>query len=209
MDLIIGLPRIEVEEISLLLVLVLGRKDFCFIKEVIMKRQEKVEIVKDLGESLARSQSGVVTSYQGLPTPELVNLRHKLKEAGVEFRVVKNTLARLAVAGTEKEFMASHLDGALALALGYSDVTAPARAIMDYIRSANLNMKVQGGFLSDRWLSLDEVTSLSTMPTREVLLGKVLAGMQSPIYGLVNSLTSPMLGMVWVLQARIKQMEAN
>ncbi len=172
-----------------------------------MNKQAKAEIVKELEQRLANSQSGVVTTYQGLPTPELVNLRHKLKEAGVEFRVVKNTLARLAVANTPKAFLAGHLDGPLALAFSQSDVTAPAKTITEHIRSTNLNIAVQGGFLSDRWLSVEEVSALAALPGREILLARMLAGMQSPVYGLVNSLTSPMMGIVWALQARIKQLE--
>lgn len=174
-----------------------------------MKREEKVNIIKELADKLSRSQAGVVTSYQGLPTPELVKLRHQLKEAGVELRVVKNTLARRAVQGTDKEFLAKHLDGALALVLGYGDVVAPAKALSEYIRGSGVGMTVAGGFLSGRWLSMGEVSMLAALPSREVLLGKVMAGMQSPIYGLVSSLTSPLLGMAWVLQARIEQMEAS
>jgi large subunit ribosomal protein L10 len=182
-------------------------KDFLFIKEVKMKKQQKAEITRELGDSLSRSQAGVVTSYQGLPTPELVNLRHKLKEYGVEFKVVKNTLARRAVADTGKEFLAPYLDGAIAVAIGYDDVTAPARAVTEYINAANIAMTVQGGFLTDRWLSVDEVDKLATLPSHDTLIGMVMAGLQSTLYGLVNALTSPLLGMVWVLQARINQIE--
>jgi large subunit ribosomal protein L10 len=176
-------------------------------KEVKMKKQQKVAIAGELTESLSKSQAGVVTSYQGLPTPELVNLRHKLKEYGVEFKVVKNTLARRAVAGTGKEFLTPYLDGAIAVAMGYDDVTAPARAVTEYIKAANINMTVQGGFLTDRWLSVDEVDRLATLPSHDTLISMLMAGLQSPLYGLVNALTSPLLGMVWVLQARINQIE--
>ena len=172
-----------------------------------MRLKQKKQVVKSLGESLARCQAGVVTSYQGLPTPELVNLRHKLQESGVEFRVVKNTLARKAVAGTGMEFLAPHMDGAIALALGYDDVTAPAKAITSYIKAAKIEMTVAGGFFSDRWLSEAEVNNLAELPTRDTLIGMVMAGLQSPIYGLVNALSSPLLGIVWALQARINQIE--
>ncbi len=68
-------------------------------------------------------------------------------------------------------------------------------------------MKVLGGFLPHTWLTEKQVQELASMPTREVLIGRVVGGLSGPIYGLVNSLTSPMLGLVWALQARIKQME--
>jgi large subunit ribosomal protein L10 len=77
----------------------------------------------------------------------------------------------------------------------------------EYIKASGINMKVLGGFLPNSWLSEKQVEALAALPSREVLIGRVLGGLSSPIYGLVNSLTSPMLGLVWALQARIKQME--
>ena len=177
------------------------------MKEVKMKKEAKAEIIDEIAKDIERSQAGVVTSYQGLPTPELVKLRHKLRETGVEFKVVKNTLARRAVESTGKEFLSRHLEGPIALALGYSEPTAPARAMTEYIKSAGINMRVLGGFLSHSWLTEQKVEALASLPTREVLIGRVVGGLSAPIYGLVNSLTSPMLGLVWALQARIKQME--
>jgi len=172
-----------------------------------MKKGAKVGIINDIAENVNRAQAGVVTSYQGLPTPEIVKLRHKLREAGVEFKVVKNTLARRAVNGLGRDFMAEHLDGAIALALGYDDVAAPAKTLVEYIKASGVNMQVVGGFLPDRWLDAAQVETLAALPSREALLGRVVGGLSSPFYGLVNSLTSPMLGLVWALQARIQQME--
>jgi large subunit ribosomal protein L10 len=174
-----------------------------------MKRAEKSEKVEELTKTLSRAQAGVVTSYQKLPTPELVNLRHKLRDAGVEFHVVKNTLARRAAEDAGKGFLKEHLDGAIALAVGFGEVTAPAKAVSEYIKSSSIGMTLEGGFLVDRWLNLKEVTALAALPTKEVLIGKVIGGLASPIYGLVNTLTSPMLGLVWALQARKVQLEGN
>ena len=174
-----------------------------------MKKEAKSKIIDSLTESLNRSQAGVIASYQGLPTPELVKLRHKLQENGVEFKVVKNTLVRRAVTGAGRNFLADHLNGPIAVALGYGEVTAPAKAMTDYIKASGINMKLLGGFLPDRWLDENQVGVLATMPTREVLIGRVVGGLSGPLYGLVNALTSPMLGLVWTLQARIQQMEAK
>ena len=173
-----------------------------------MKKKEKAEIIENLVDILRRTRGGVVANYQGIPSPELVNLRHKLKESGVEFRVIKNTLGRRAVAEAGKSFMAAHLDGPVAMAFGFEDATAPAKAVADYIKSG-MNLQIIGGFLPDRWLTGAQVDSLASIPPREVLLGRVVAGLSGPIYGLVNSLSSPMLGLVWALQARINQMEAK
>ena len=174
-----------------------------------MKKEAKAKITDELAASLKRSRAGIVTSYQGLPTPELVKLRHKLKETGVEFKVIKNTLARRAAGSSGKDFLAEHFDGPVALALGYGEEVAPAKAMTEYIKSSALNLKVLGGFLADRWLDESQVGTLATMPSRDILIGRVVGGLSGPIYGLVNSLTSPMLGLVWALQARIKQVEGK
>jgi large subunit ribosomal protein L10 len=172
-----------------------------------MKKDAKAEIISDIAGDVKRSQAGIIASYQGLPTPELVKLRHKLKESGVEFKVVKNTLARRAVESAGKGFLAEHLDGPIAIALGYGEPTAPAKALNEYIKSSGINMKVLGGFLPHVWLSDTQIEELSTLPSREVLIGRVVGGLSGPIFGLLNCLTSPMLGLVWTLQAKIKQME--
>ena len=93
--------------------------------------------------------------------------------------------------------------------MGYDDVTAPARAFTEYVRSSGVAMTLYGGFLNDRWLTEKEVNALASLPAREVLIGKLVGSLASPIYGLVNSLTSPMLGIVWALQARINQMKTK
>jgi len=175
-----------------------------------MKKEAKAVIIDEISDSISRAQAGVVTSYQGLPTPELVKLRHKLKEAGVEFKIVKNTLARRAVNGLGRDFMSEHFEGAVAVALGYDDdVAMPAKTVVGYIKNSGVGMQIVGGFLPDRWLDATQVDALASLPSREALIGMVVGGLSSPIYGLVNSLTSPMLGLVWALQARIQQMEAN
>lgn len=173
-----------------------------------MKKEAKEGIVKGLVDILKRTRGGVVTNYQGIPTPELVNLRHRLRESGIEFRVIKNTLGKRAVNEAGKSFMAGHFDGPIALAVGFEDATAPAKAIAEYIKSG-MNLQVVGGFLPDRWLTQSQVDSLASIPSREVLLSRMVAGLSGPIVGLVNSLSSPMLGLVWALQARINQMEAK
>ena len=174
-----------------------------------MKREKKAEVVQELQELMAKSSAGVLTGYQGLPTTELVKLRHKLREAKLELRMVKNTLARRAVNQSGKGFLTGHFDGPVALVLGYDDVVTPAKVLTEYIRSSGINMTLSGGFLAGRWLSLDEVNTLASLPSREVLVARVLGGLSSPIAGLVNSLSSPIMGILYALQARIQQMEGK
>ena len=174
-----------------------------------MKREQKAEVIAELKEALGKSKAGVITTYQGLPTTEIVNLRHKLRDAKLELKMVKNTLARRAATEAGKGFMSTHFDGPLAVVLGYEDVSAPARVLTQYISSSGASMTVGGGFLADRWLSAAEVNTLAALPSRQELVARVLGGLQSPITGLVQSLSSPIMGIVYALSARIQQMEGN
>ena len=174
-----------------------------------MKKEAKRGVVSGLKEVLGKSVAGVVSSYQGIPTPEIVNLRHKLRDANLELKVVKNTMIRRAAQSVGFNSLSEHFDGANAVVLGYDDVSAPARVLTQFISSSGVGMTIRGGFLENRWLSENEVSIMATLPTRDELIAKVLGGMQSPIMGLVQSLSSPMLGIVYALNARIQQLEGN
>jgi large subunit ribosomal protein L10 len=174
-----------------------------------MKKELKAEVISELEGTLGKSKAGVVTSYQGVPTPEIVKLRHKLRESKLELKVVKNTLVRRAAKEAGKDFLSTHFDGPLAVVLGYDDVSAPARVLMQHIAASGAALSVKGGFLSDRWLSAIEVTTLATLPSQQVLVARVLGGLQSPIAGLVQSLSSPIMGIVYALNGRIQQMEGK
>jgi len=174
-----------------------------------MKKEKKPGVIAELKAVLGKSKAGVVTSYQGIPTPELVNLRHKLRESKLELKVVKNTMIKRAAAESGREFISPHFEGPQAVVLGYDDLSVPARVVTQYIASSGVNMTVSGGFLEDRWLNADEVSTLATLPSYNELIAKMMGGLQSPIAGLVQSLSSPIMGIVYALNARIQQMEGN
>jgi large subunit ribosomal protein L10 len=123
--------------------------------------------------------------------------------------VVKNTLARFAVERAGKDDLAGSFDGPIAIAFGYGDITTPARVLTGYIRDSASSLSIKGGFLDDRLLTSEEVITLSTLPSREILLAQVLGQMKSPVSGLLNCLVSPMRGIMGVLQARINQLEGE
>jgi large subunit ribosomal protein L10 len=172
-----------------------------------MPTEKKVKIVAGLQDVFTRCTVGVMTDYRGLTTSEINELRSKLREAGVEYHVVKNSLAQIAARNAGLDEVAASFEGPLALAFGYGEATEAARGLTDYIRTTKSILSIKGGFLPDRVLSAAEVETLARLPSREVLLAQVMAGMQSPIYGLVNVLAGPVRGIMGVLQARIKQLE--
>jgi len=174
-----------------------------------MSREKKVQIIDSLQQVFSRCSIGILTDYRGLSANEMTDLRRRLRELGIEYRVVKNTLARFAAQRAGKEEMVSFFEGPVAIAFGYGDITEPARALADYIQASKASMNIKGGFLPDRLLTSEDVTTLSTLPSREILLARVLGGMQSPISALVSQLTAPMRGIIGVLQARIQQLEGE
>jgi len=174
-----------------------------------MSREKKAQIINRLQEGFSKCSIGVLTDYRGLATPEMTTLRRRLQESSSEYKVVKNTLARFAAERAGKDELVCLFEGPVAIAFGYGDISEPARALADYIRTSKTSLSIKAGFLGDRLFTSEEIMTLSTLPSREVLLAKVVGGIQSPITALVNCLTTPIQGVIGMLQARIKQLEGE
>ncbi len=172
-------------------------------------KEAKAKIIDELEEEFAKCNVGILIDYRGLPTPEMTALRRKLQESGNKYRVVKNTLARLAAEKAGKSALGSSFEGPMAIALGYGDITTPAKVLADYIRDSKVNLNIKGGFLGDRLLTPEEVTTLATLPSREILLARVIGQMNTPITVLVGTLSNPIRGLIRVLQAQIKKSEGK
>jgi large subunit ribosomal protein L10 len=174
-----------------------------------MPTEKKVQIVENLQETFSRCSIGILTDYRGLKTSELTDMRRKLRELGIEYRVVKNSLAQFAAKKAGMDELVGSFKGPVAVVFGYGEILDTARALADYIRTTKSTLSIKGGFLEDRLLSSRDVDTLATLPTREVLISQVMAGIQSPIVGLVNVLSAPIRGVMGVLQARIQQLEGE
>jgi large subunit ribosomal protein L10 len=174
-----------------------------------MPTEKKEKIVKGLEEVFGKATIGVVTEYRGLKTPELNELRRKLKESNAEYKVVKNSLAQIAAKNTGLAHLENTFKGPVGVAFGYGDATKTAKIVADYLRVSKSALKIQWGFLEDRVLTARELDTLAKLPSREVLLARVIGGMQGPVYGIVNVLAAPMRGLMQVLQARVQQMEGK
>jgi len=172
-----------------------------------MSREKKTLIINRLQEVFSKCSIGILTDYRGLSAPEMTDLRRRLKKLDIEYKVVKNTLARFAAQRAGKDEVGSSFEGPIAITFGYSDIVAPARALADYIDTSKASLSIKGGFLSDRILTSQEVKTLAKLPSREILLAKVMGGMQMPISALVSCLANPIRQTIGVLQARIQQLE--
>ena len=172
-------------------------------------RERKAEIIDQLQELFSKCSVGILTDYRGLSTLEMTVLRRRLRESGIDYRVVKNTLARFAAERAGKENLPSLFEGPVAIASGYGEITELARILADYIRTSKISLGIKGGFLEDKLLTAEDIMTLATLPSREVLLAKIVGGVQSPIYALLNCFTTPLRGLMGVLQARIQQLEGE
>jgi large subunit ribosomal protein L10 len=172
-----------------------------------MPTEKKKQIMDELEQIFAQCNSGIMTDYRGLKTAELVALRRKFREADVEFHVVKNTLARIAAGKTGKDQMDDIFEGPLAVVFVKGDITKAAKILTDHITTAKIAMTIRGGFLGNKLLTAKEISTLSTLPSREQLIAKMMGGIQGPLYGLLNQVNAPLRGLAYVLQGRIKQLE--
>ena len=174
-----------------------------------MRLEEKKQAVNELAQKLERSSIVITTNFRGLSVAEMTELRRRLRQEEIEYRVIKNTLAHFAAEQSGKEGLISIIEGPTAIAFGYGNVVAPAKALIDYIRSAKSELRISGGLLEQRVLSASEVATLATLPPKEVLIAKLLSGMQGSILALVNVLNANITGLVSLLVARRKQLEGG
>ena len=175
-----------------------------------MSREKKAQIIDQLQEVIDTCNIGILADYRGMTTAEMTALRRKLGESGIQYRVVKNTLARFAAEKAGKNDLLSFFEGPIAIASSYSDnITEPAKILTDYIDTEKVSLSIKGGFAGDRMLTAEDIVTLSKLPSREVLLAKMVGGIQAPIYGLVNCLAGPVRGIMTLLQARIQQLEGE
>ena len=145
--------------------------------------ESKKAFVKEMNEKISGALAGVVVAYNGISVENDTKLRRDLREAGVEYMVVKNTMLRLAVKGTAYEGLTEYFKGDTAIALSPEDPAAAARILCKYAEGdKSKRFTVEGGFCDGQLLDANGVKSLSTMPNREGLLS-MLAGSLSGIIG--------------------------
>lgn len=173
-----------------------------------MPTSKKAETIEKLRTVFSKSPGGVMADYRGLRASEMTALRRKLKGSGVELIVVKDTLAIIAVTKAGKEALTKAFTGPVAIAFGSADVVQPAKSLLEYVRTnRDTKLSIKGGFLADRLISAAEVTTLATLPPREVLIARLMGGIQAPIARLVGQLQAPLSGFARALDARRKQIE--
>jgi large subunit ribosomal protein L10 len=174
-----------------------------------MPRAEKVEQVELLTEKLRSAHVAVLTDYRGLTVGQLQDLRGRMRAQDVEYRVVKNTLARRAAVEAGHPDFQDQLKGPVAIAFGGEDIGAPARLLAEFIRQTRLRLDIVGGLVEGRVMGPDQVRQVADLPPREVLLAQLLGTLQSPIAQLVGTVQAPVQQLVGLLEAYREKLEGT
>lgn len=150
--------------------------------------ESKKAQVAEITEVLKNAATGVLVDYRGLTVEEDTKLRNQLREAGVNYFVVKNTLLRLAANQVGLEDLDSILHGPTALAVS-EDPVAPAKILFDYAKQ-NDKMEIKSGFMDGKVMSMDELTTLAKTPSKETLIAKIMGSLNAPASNLVRLLNT-------------------
>jgi len=170
-------------------------------------RNAKEAAVQELVEKLGQAQGVVLTDYRGISVNKMSDLRRQLRQAGVELKVVKNTLAKraadeLGIAGLDQ-----YLEGPTALAFSLTDPVAPAKQVSEFIKTSKI-LEIKAGLVEGKVISASGVQALADLPSREVLIAQVVGAMAAPLSGFLNVLQGPVRKLGYALEAVRKQKEA-
>lgn len=170
-------------------------------------RKLKEKKVEEIKADLQDSKVVVLTDYRGLTVAEINELRRTLKETGAQYKVVKNTLTRLALRELGLEGLETHLQGPTAIAYGYDDPVVPVKLLVKFAKG-NDHLEIKGGYLENNILNTEELRQIAQLPSREVLLSKVLSCFQSPLAGMLRVLQGNLRNLVFVLEA-VREQQAD
>ncbi len=171
-----------------------------------MPTPEKAQVIQEIEARFNSSTSAVLADFRGLNVGQVMKLRRGLREAGVEYRVYKNTLIKIAADNAGVHGLDPYLEGPTAIAFSGQDPVAAARVLAGFAKESKI-LQIKCGVLKGQAIDRDQVVRLAALPSREVLLAQVVGSMKSPISGLVNVLAGPARKLVWTLEAVRKQKE--
>jgi len=170
-----------------------------------LNRKEKAQVVSDLGERVKGFQAVVLTNYRGLNVEQINHLRQRLREEKISYHVVKNTLMKRASRGTDLEKLDNYFEGPTAMAISYGDPVLLAKILSEFTKTQP-SLEIKVGLIQGKVASPEELKSLATMPSREVLFGQILGGIQgtaSQLGGVIYNAIQQALG---IIQARVDQL---
>lgn len=173
-----------------------------------MPTQEKIATVAELKDQLERATIVMSSEYRGMTVKEMQELRRKLREGGLEVKVIKNTLLKIAADQAGKGEVTQIVEGPTALALAYGDIIDAAKAMSGYAATAPQAFSLRGGVLDGAVLNANDLKELAKIPPRPVLLAQFMGLMQSPLVGFLGLMESPLREFHGLMEARATQLEA-
>jgi len=169
---------------------------------------EKKAIVSSVTDKLKSSCAGVLVQYQGINVEDDTKLRKSLRESGVEYLVIKNTLLKRAAENAGLEDLSPVLKGSTAIAISKEDYVAASKVLCEFAKDHDF-FKIKSGYIDGKVIASDEVSRLAKLPSREVLVSQVLRGLNGPITGLATALSGIMKGLVVALNAIAEKKNAE
>jgi len=178
---------------------------------LVLSKDSKKEILKDLIAKLKESKGVVLTDYQGMNVSQISSLRNELKEKKVEFKIVKNTLIEKASEELNVDDLTKDLIGCTAMAFCSDDGIAPARLLKEYFEKNKIDLKIKSGLIDGRVFSPEKIIEIASLPSKDVLIAQMISGVKSPLYSLVFVLQGPLRGLIYTLEAvkEAKEKEAK
>jgi large subunit ribosomal protein L10 len=170
-----------------------------------LNRKEKAQVVSDLGEKVKGFQAVVLTNYRGLKVEQIDRLRQRLREEKISYHVVKNTLMKLASKGTDLEKLDNYFEGPTAMAISYGDPVLLAKILSEFVKTQP-SLEIKVGLIQGKVTSPEEVKALATMPSREVLFGQILGGIQGTASQLAALIYNAIQQVLGTIQARVDQL---
>jgi large subunit ribosomal protein L10 len=173
-----------------------------------LNKEEKVRIVSELQSKFEKAQGIVFTDFRGLNVEEITGLRNSLRESAVEYRVVKNTLARRAAEGTSVEAARDVFEGPVAIAVSYDDPVVVVKKILEFSKK-NDKLEIKGGVIEGSACNVDQLKKIADLPSREVQLTMLVGAMQAPLRNLAGALNATVARFAFALEALRKQKEGG
>ena len=174
-----------------------------------MPTDAKRENVADLAGRIKRSTIAIATDFSGLGVNQLTELRRRLREQGVEYRVVKNRLAALAATEAGVDNFHELLEGVTGIVFGYAEPEAAAKAVDQYVKQTRSSLRIRNGIMGGELLTAAQVNAIAVLPSRQELLARLMAQLNAPAAGLVRVLSGPIRGLAIVLQRHAEQLAAS
>jgi len=165
-----------------------------------VKKDEKIRVVSELQGKFEKAKGVVFTDYRGLNVQEITSLRNALRESALEYRVIKNTLAKRAAEGTPVDVAKDIFTGPLGIAVGYDDPVLLAKKVLDFSKKNN-KLEVKGGVIEGGICTPEQIKTISELPPREIQLSMLVGAMQSPLSKMASVLNATLSRFIYAMEA--------